>query len=329
MKNLSSEVLEQIREAIKRQEGTMAFEYITEENLFDPKVPGGIIFHTTSGEHYFRLERTNDAEIQFYHSSPGTGTRVASVNLRDLTPSKKVFVVFSWSPAEIQLHIGPRGENEKLVSSVGVVSEISFRVGKDGSIVQVGSPGVQVMGTRVNIGGKQVIKPTAIDAWNETKKAIEILLTGESKEGFIFETVKVNLSIVMMVTGFEAYCKTRYQEIEGEGIFSNSELVKEKLEKSKENFQDFDGYCKDIFKFGYNIKFFELVKPDEFIRLKQLFVFRSRIVHVSPMISMVNEFEIPKEEPIFSTNIINEALALFDKFINELHKASLELRRKD
>lgn len=272
MKNITPTVLEQIREAIKRQEGTMSFEYITESDLFNPAVPGGIIFHMPSGEHYFRLERTNNAEVQFYHSSPGTGTRVASIDLKNLIPSKKVFIVFSWSPKEIQLHIGSRVEGGKLVSAIGIQSKIGFRVGKDGSIVQVGSPGVQIMGTRVNVGGKQVIKPTAIDAWNETKKAIEILLTGESKEGFIFETVKANLSIVMMVTGFEAYCKTRYQEIEGEGISPNNELVKEKLEKRKENFQDFDGYCKDIFKFGYN---------------------------------------------------------LFDKFINELHKATLQLKRKD
>ncbi|MDP3991785.1 MAG: hypothetical protein Q8P66_02745 [Candidatus Colwellbacteria bacterium] len=329
MKNLSPQILEQIREAIKRPKGTMSFEYVTENDLFDPIVPGGIIFHTPSGEHYFRLERTNNAEVQFYHFSPGTGTRVASIDLKHLTPSEKVFIVFSWSPKEIQLHIRPRVEGGELVSAIGVQSKVGFRVGKDGSIVQVGGPGVEVIGTRVNVGGKQIIKPTAIDAWNETKKAIEILLTGESKEGFIFETVRANLSIVMMVTGFEAYSKTRYQEIEGEGISPDNELVKEKLEKRKENFQDFDGYCKDIFKFGYGIKFSGLVSSNEFDRLKQLFTFRSRIVHASPMISMVNEFEVPKEEPIFSTNIVNDALILFNYFINRLHEETLKLRRKD
>jgi len=94
MKNLSSEVIEQIREAIKRPEGTMRFTYTSEQDLFDQKIPGGIIFDLVSGGHYFRLERTDNLEISFYHSSPGTGTRVATVDLRKLKPSNSVFLHF-------------------------------------------------------------------------------------------------------------------------------------------------------------------------------------------------------------------------------------------
>lgn len=244
MKNLSPEVLEQIREAIKRPEGAVTFEYTCEEDIFNPDVPGGIIFHVVSGGHYFRLERTDTLEISFYHSSPGTGTRVASIDLRALIPSNKLFIAFSWAPQETQLHIGPRVEGGKLISALGVTSEIGFRVGEDGTVLKVGSPGIQVIGTRFNIEGKQIVKPTALDAWKETKKAIEILLTGESKEGFIFELVKANLSIVIMVTGFEAYCKS-------------------------------------VSKYGFGIMFHDLVKSNEYDLLKRLFVFRGRIVHAS------------------------------------------------
>jgi hypothetical protein len=329
MKNLSPEILEQIREAIKRPEGTVEFTYIFEEDLFSPNIPGGIIFHLVSGGHYFRLERTDNLEVSFYHSSPGTGTRVATIDLRKLKPSSKVFFAFTWSPKEIQLYVGPKIDGGELVSAIGVPSEIGYRVGEDGSVSQVGSPGVQVMGTRINVEGKQMVKPTAIDAWKETKKAIEILLTGESKEGYIFEVVKSNLSIVMMVTGFEAYCKTRFDEIEKEGVQADHEKIAHKLKETKENYQDFDGYCKDVYKYGFGILFSNLVKMNEFSRLKQLFSFRSRIVHASPLITMVNEFKVPAEEPLFSSNIVKDALDLFDKFISNLHKATLKLKRKD
>jgi hypothetical protein len=235
MQNLSPELLEQIREAIRRPEGTFTFTFTSENDLFSPQIPGGIIFDMISGGHYFRLERTDNLEICFYHSSPGTGTRVATVDLRKLKPSSKVFFAFSWTPQEIQLHVGPKIEGGELASAVGIPSEIGFRVGEDGKVIKVGSPGVQVMGVRFNIEGKQLVKPTAIDAWRETKKAIEILLTGESKEGYIFEVVKANLCIVMMVTGFEAYCKTRLDEIEKEGVKANHEKIEQKL-KGKGNY---------------------------------------------------------------------------------------------
>jgi len=208
-------------------------------------------------------------------------------------------------------------------------SAIGFRVGEDGSVIQVGSPDAQIMGTRINLDGKQIMKPTAIDAWKETKKAIEILLTGESKEGFIFEVVKANLSIVMMVTGFEAYCKTRFIEIEDEGIHANHEKIASKLKNSKENFQDFDGYCKKVYNYGYGIKFGDLIKSDEFIRLTLLFNFRGRIVHVSPLLGMANASKVPTEDPLFPPSIVKSSLDLFDKFILELHNATLKLKRVD
>lgn len=304
----------------------MTFEYIPDNDLFDPKIPGGIIFHITSGNHYFKLERTNSAELKYYHASPGTGTRVATIDLKPLPKCEQVFIAFSWAPEGIKLHIGPKIEGAELVSANGILSDTTFKVDKEGSIVQIGGPGVKVIGARVNIDGKQMVKPTAIEAWNETKKAIEILLTGESKEGYIFEAVKSNLCIVMMVTGFEAYCETRYQEIEDEGCTPDIERVQKKLSKRKENFQDFNGYCKEIYKYGYGIKFAELVNSNEYNELVQIFKFRNRIVHASPMLTMVNEFEVPKKEPIFSTNITNHALSLFDKFVNALHIASLRLR---
>lgn len=337
MKNLPKEVLQQLQKAAKRPRGTFEFTYTTETNLFDPTVKGGIIFELAAGKHYFRLERSDNAEVLYYYSSLGTGTRVASVDLKKMKTSNKVFFAFTWSPEEINLYVAPKIDGGELVTAKGAISKRKFQVGEDGHVVQIGDEGMEVMGTRVNIGGKQVIKPTAISAWTETKKAIEILLKGESKEGYIFETVKANLSIVMMVTGFETYCKTRFLEVEEEGVAVDYQEIKEKIKLTKEEilrpqtnyFQQFNGSCKKIYKLGIGIKFGELVGSQGINMLKRLFKFRGRIVHVSPLLTMINEFEVPKEKPIFSANIVKEALDLFDKFINELHKVTLKLRRKD
>ena len=66
MKNIPPNIFEQIREAIRRPEGTVTFEY-SSEVLFDPKVPGGILFEVPSGAHLFRVERDN--ELYDYHST--------------------------------------------------------------------------------------------------------------------------------------------------------------------------------------------------------------------------------------------------------------------
>lgn len=338
MEKLSPEILKQIREAMKGPEGTAAFTYTFNDDLFDIEIPGGKIFEIVSGKHYFLVERTNNLEVKFYYSSPGTGTRVAMINLNSVIPSKKVFFCFVWSPKEIRLSIGPKDvEKTELVNATGVDSNKRFQVGEDGQVVQIGDENLEIIGQRINVGGKQVIKPTAIEAWREINKAVEILLSGESKEGFIFETVRTNLIIVIMVTGFEAYCKTRLQEIEEEGINPDFEKISKKLYLSKEEifkpqanyFQNIEGSCREIYSYGVGIKFSILLDSNDSYKLKQLFKFRHRIVHVSPLLTQVNEFQVPKEAPIFSAKIVNESLGLFNEFINNLHKETLKLRKKD
>lgn len=57
---------------------------------------------------------------------------------------------------------------------------------------------------------------TAIQIWEDTIKSIEYLLKGTSKSGYIFENICANLSIVILITGFESYCKCRFMELEEE-----------------------------------------------------------------------------------------------------------------
>ncbi len=224
MKNIPPEIYKQIQEAVCRPEGTVTFKY-TFKDLYNPDIGSGIIWEIPSGAHLFRLERDANLLLHFYHSSPGTGTRVATIDLKQATPADSVFFVFTWSPKEINFHVGPQVADGKLLSATGVNSKKQFRVGRDGCVYQIGDESVEIMKINVYSGGQPILQSTAIEAWKETIKAIEILATGKSDQGYVFETTVTNLTLVILVTGFEAYSKKRFLEIEKEGITSDTESI--------------------------------------------------------------------------------------------------------
>jgi len=360
MRNIPPNIVEQIREAIRRPEGTVSFEY-SSDVLFDPKVPGGILFEIASGAHLFRVERDAELRLSFYHASPGTNTRVATIDLKNVESSSTVFLAFSWTPTEINFHVGPRIANGQLVFAKGIPSPRQFRVGKDGSIFQVGDVGVKVMGISVYQNGKPTLQPTALDAWKSTVQAIRLVMGGSSDEGYIFDVVVTNITLSILVTGFEAYCKTRFLEIEQEGIKPNVDALfssklftrKERdagypdviaseaevdhisvlqkiIEKRKIKFQNFK-YCRTAYNKAYGIKFSEIgVPPNDLQLLQSVIRYRHQIVHVSPLLGVLNQSEVPPEEPVFSNREFgNDALKCFDTFIAKLHGATLHLRRLD
>jgi hypothetical protein len=358
MNNIPPDLFEKIQETICRPEGTVCFEY-TSEALFDPNVPGGVLFEVPSGAHLFKVERNDKFQLSFLHSSPGTGSRIATIDLKNVMPSSKVFLAFSWSPAEIQLHIGPRIAGGQLVSAIGVSSQWQFRVGKDESIFQVGDIGIQVMQVSMYQNGKPVLQPTALEAWKSTVEAIRILSSGSSEKGDIFDVVVTNLSISILVTGFETYCQTRFMEIEHEGIkpdidsliskfFSQKERdakepdilidesiqekisILQKIVNKRINFQNY-GDSKNAYNKAYGIKFGEIgVISNDLQLLKRLIKYRHRVIHISPLIGMLNQPEVPPEAPVFpSKELKEEAIRCFDLFILKLHEATLRLKRSD
>lgn len=342
MKNLSPEILKQIREAIKRPEGTVTFSYTSEVDLVDPNIAGGIIFEISSGGHYFRLERTNDAEIQLYHSTPGTGTHVAVIDLKGLKPSNETFFGFTWSSKEINLYVKLKTEGGSLISAKGVSSNKVFRVAKDGSIVQVVDSGNQIMGVRIRQAGKTILEPTAIESWKETKEVVKILHTGESKEGYVFNTIIANLTFPLMVTGFEVYAERRFTELEEEGVLPDFKKISEKMRSNKNydnnqemlktiNFQDFQNECKDVYFYGYGVRFRELgITNQDIEKLDRIFDYRGRITHNSSLLTMLNESLVPLQDPMFNNKSqALEHLKILDTFIQKLHKTTLILKRKD
>jgi hypothetical protein len=347
MNNIPDDLFKQIQDAICRPEGTVTFGY-TSEVLFDRNAPG-----------VFRVERDDKLQLSFFHSSPGTGTRVATIDLKKVKPSSKVFLTFSWTPKEIQLHIGPKIAGGQLVSAKGFPSPRQFRVGSDGSIFQIGDLGVEVMQVNVYQNGKPILQPTALEAWKDTIQAVRILSSGSSEMEHIFEVVVTNLSLSILVTGLEAYCQTRFLEVEQEGIkpnidaliskfFSQKERdagvpgilgeeskqerisIIQKIAKKRINFQNY-GDLKNAFNKAYGIKFGEIgVKTYDLQLLQRLIKYRHRVVHISPLIDMLNQQEVPPEEPVFSNKKLKEeAIKCFDSFVTNFHEATLNLKRPD
>lgn len=279
------QVAEQIRAAMKRPEGTLMFDYPF-DGLFDPALGRGVLLEVATGAILFRLERDPNLNLHFVHSSPGTGTRVASVSLEPLRGSTAVKIALVWSPQETRLHVADAGNPERSVVGKGSPSQRQFRIGTDGVVYQVGDEGINVMGVSVSMSGQPVLQSTALEAWNSTVEAVKVLLTGSSPAGYLFEAVCTNLTIVMLVTGFETYCKCRFLELEDEGVPAYFDgLVRKFLSRAEhergeslaivqdasvdsvsptrklidQNRIDFQNYdrCKTAFNKGYGIKFGE------------------------------------------------------------------------
>jgi len=339
-----------------RPEGTVDLEFQS-DLAFMYEAPAGILIEVAAGAHYFRLERTSGRALRFYHASPGTGTRMAEIQLGDLPNFTCAYLAFSWSPQGISLYCGPRVPDGQLMSAQGVKSDIEFQIGSDGKVYAIGGPGVDVLTFRFRQAGNTVVTPTALDAWNSTLKAIEILWTGQSGEGFAFEVVQANLTLSMLVTGLESYAKTRLLELEREGLHPNwrrafstfasaaerksgrlaeleaesqvshSSILEAVVVAIRVNFQNYD-HLKRIYRAAYGIKVADLgLKATTATELGRFIHHRHRVLHVSPLLGILNEDRVPPEEPIFSNRATaDNAVACFTAYVQALHNATQRLR---
>lgn len=351
---MNEELFIKIQNVICRPEGTFEFEYDSPD-LFNEEIRGGIILEIPSGQHLFRLERDDNLNLYFYHSSPGTGTRVAIIDLKMVTKSKKVVITFSWSPKEMNFFIASPASMP--ISAKEIPSEKQFRIGMDGSVHQIGDNGIEIMGVNIYQGNQPILQPTAIDAWNETINAIEILSTGESTTGYIYETILTNSILTILVTGYEAYTKKRFLELEQEGIAPNIEQIISKFYSKKEievgikqilqekaaekeisllqsiiqdgkvSFQEYEK-CKIAYNKGYGIKFGELNFTNNILEDIQKFIkYRHKIIHVSASLSILNQEKMSTESPVFpNKKLATKAIVCFKEFIEKLHNTTLNLR---
>lgn len=351
---------ESASEQMKRPEGTITFEFHSPD-LTNKLIRGGKIFEIVSGKQAFILDRTDDFKINYFHSSPGSGTRVATIDLTIFPKFAIAFFCLTWSPTKISLSIGPLDiKNHELVTVEGIQSNKQIRVANDGSVFYIGDNNVKVMDISIHKEGKEILSSTAIDAWKNTKIAIDILGTGKSDKGYLFECVVTNLTLSILVTGFESYLQKRFIELEEEGIipeedelifflFSKKQkdnnfydIIKSDAKTSKIsvlkylsnkryiNFQNFDVF-KKVYNKTYGITLNSCNIDSRLINsIKKYLAYRHKIIHISPTIGLLNQNNVPPEEPVFPNEKLKlEAINKFDKFITLFHEKSLKLKRND
>lgn len=348
------DIKSQLEVLMKRPEGTVDFT-IKVDDLFNMAIKHLIVFEIISGEHIFILERDENLKLNFYHSSPGTGTRVSTINLNEVVPNNEFYFALTWSTSNINLYLGEKGEDKKLHKGDSKVSDKRFRVVR-GKILQIGDTNVETKGERIFADGRYILEPTAIDSWNDVVNLIRTLQEGMQEGNFDYNIKLCNLCISALVSGFEIYCKKRCIELDKEGIepnvqsminrvFSKYErehgivdIISKKAEEKQIslfneivqnniNFQSYDE-CKRAYSKAYEIKFGELgLSSEELEFFKKIIKFRHKIIHVSPLISIMNQEEVPPKEPIFSGyELLNKSVDVFNRFITSLHKKTLELK---
>ena len=99
------------------------------------------------------------------------------------------------------------------------------------------------------------------------------------------------------------------------------------VEKNSINFQNYQK-CKLAYNKAYGIKFGDIgLQSSTIEKIKKFILYRHRIIHVSALLGMLNQSEVPPDEPAFpKKELAAEAIKEFDIFIQKLHEATLKLR---
>lgn len=325
-------------------------------NIFDKNISELILFEQVAGKQLFLIERNKEMTLTYYHYSPGTKTREASIDFSDIGLVENLVISIAWSTSEISMSISISG---KALKGIGKVSQRVIRIGSDGKVYKFDGNNDKMKMLYYTRNGKHLVEPTAIEVWEETLYGLDALSTGTSPKGNLYEHVVSNLSIVMLITGFEAYTKRRLLEIEDEGIcpredkvinafYSSKErspdiiqkIKKEAKEKSVSvlhlivskniiNFQSFEK-SKRAYSKAYNIQFGNIgVTNISLEELKKFFFYRHKIIHVHPTTGILNLEKVGIEEQIYSNKeLIKTAKTEFNDFIKALHQKTLELTHK-
>ncbi len=303
----------------------------------------------------FILERDPNFNLRFIQSNPNYKTKVAQINIQDFRNAPKLFIAFTWSDKENTIYVGKYGRDELRSVNSFEDPNIKFRVGKDGGIYQIGDEGVKVGFYRVKVGEKVILEPIAKEIFDFQMEKIRILIENCKKGDFLFESTLIQQIIVILTTAFEVYTRTRFIELEKEGKVINMEALydpfilkgyreqfKEErreiaskqgkmelevfIEKRQVNFQNWKDF-KDVYNKGYGLKIGGIGIPNDILLDVQRFIdWRHMIIHSKDDRTMMNFEEVPPAEPIFTNkDLAEKGLSVFQKFINELHKSTLEL----
>lgn len=334
---------------MKRPEGTVKL-----GRLRPAEGAATVRLQVVAGAHVFRVERDEAGGYSAVHGCPGIGTRAAKVQPADVPDDDYPDVWIAWSPEILRLYLVDPTNPTGMVVAEGTASDVRLWVDVNGAVTEVGGG---VAGMSMWAGRQSILGPPAIELWDLTLTAVDTLLDGRSDAGYTFDVVVANSALSMLVTGLESYSKTRFVELEAEGLPLHADKVVRKLGTREErdqlksgsmpsviarardqaaiaralaerfSFQDFEK-GKILFGRGYGLRYADLdLDVSALHRIKALLGYRHRIVHVSPLVTMLNPREAPPAEPEFSGRAFaDRARGEVDQFIRSLHAASLLLR---
>lgn len=308
------------------------------------------IFNVITKGHIFLLKYVGNETFQFIHSSESSGTWISEVRANELSLSKEISFGLIWANNKCSLFVELDRKKDKSFFSEGTKQKFHYRIFKNG-ILKIGDDNIKVDEVRINYGG-EILEPNAKESWENIKEAVEILVDGFEKRNFQHEIIQSNITLTTIITGFEQYNKKRPIELYNEGINCDLQKLRKRILSKNENellekelisfedqndkddlifkfllkrinFQNFKD-CNDFFKFGFNISFYEIKIPQNTIEeIRKIIEYRHRIVHVSPLLTILN-FDEPGKRPIFnSINFVKESLNKMDCLIQAIHEQTL------
>ncbi|MDD3855960.1 hypothetical protein [Sulfurimonas sp.] len=325
---------------------------VTLPQLYSAMQEKKAVNQVVAGEHIFIIVFSDDKyTLDFYYSSPATGTRKASLNTSDIlkvlkSSNMEAIIGFSWTPQEMSFSINSKNSPLSF-GTKGGESDKKFRVDKFGNIAEIS---ISTSNLYFYIDGKMNLSPTAIETWDDTIKTVKLIVEkGYLEDEFQYNASITNSIISMVVSGFEIYHQKRFLEIQGEGIEPNiislvndaiakksKQTYKEELyaytleelvSKKKINFQNYD-ICTLAYDKCYGIIFGSFEDSLALNSLQKYIKCRHQIIHVYPSFTCLNMKELPKEEPIMSNKeTANNVIQTFDQFIKKLHVKTTELRK--
>jgi hypothetical protein len=189
--------------------------------------------------------------------------------------------------------------------------------------------------------------------WNNVADAAQLLIDHIQTvptEKVQLRTILTNQVLALLVTGFETYCENRFIEllltasVIDFGRMDQKIVPKEKqidmipveeekivdvpsarriIRRYRINFQDYEN-SKRAYNSAFGIRFGELGLSNQLLeQIQRYLLYRHRIIHVSPMLEVLNAPDVPPASPVMANlDMAREALATFKLFIGALHCAS-------
>lgn len=334
--------------------GTLQFTLVNSDVL-DLSVNKRYFFDLTLGETQFLLFRDKDLNIQFVHSRPESDIRIATIGLAGLRASERLSIIVTWSQEGVSLS----------VSDVFSPNFIYAAQQTKGVILPREEDSASVHGKLWSTGSYRksmanVELSNAKGLWDWHLSSVYNLVDGLSAcwsleeckwRNALFKSTLAMQCIVILVTGFEAYARSRFAELEKEGKNPNIDALLDRFDsrgyskKEREeyirstggsvlsslleirngkgiiNFQNFE-QCKDAYNKGYGIKFGELWNIGlTLTRIQNYIEYRHACIHSKGLPTI--GYDAKGYPVLVDIPQVEEAASDFSYFVETLHTETL------